>query len=135
MQLGGQGTRSGAAGTGGRKYLFVCQVLGVGPDVDLQAPIQRPAGRDPVQVERGIHSVEVPGELLSFATIFTISPRSTVIHRVLGSMEIVRWAADACAGLPSMSASVTLAVTARLAAERVSAATTGINSFMAFPLQ
>src|SRR5204863_9299904 len=70
-----------------------------------------------------------------FATNLTTSPRSTVIQRVLASMTTVRCAADVCAGLPNMSAWVTLAVAARLAAERVSAAATGTNNLMAFPLK
>jgi hypothetical protein len=46
---------------------------------------------------------------------------------------MVRCATAACAGLPNMSASVTLAVATRLAAERVKAAIAGTNNLMALP--
>ena len=60
----------------------------------------------------------------------TTSSCSTVIHFVLSSMTMVRCAADGCAALPSMSASVTLAMVVKLAAESVSMASVGMSRFI-----
>src|SRR5437899_12804699 len=57
--------RPGPARVYSERNLFVRQIPRVRPDVDRQVAIESAGGRDLVQVERGRHAFEGPGEFLA----------------------------------------------------------------------